>query len=288
MFGIGRLSTFTMEQALGIGGIDRNEAAYLLRSVTGRTLAQIAAHSDERLTGKQARRFLKLVKRRRKGEPVAYLIGYREFYGFDFEISPAALIPRPETELLVELALDRIADQVPARVLDLGTGSGAIGISIAALRPLVTLVALDRSVDCLALARRNAQKLLADPKRISFVRSDWYQALDSERFDLIVCNPPYVARADPHLEQGDLRFEPRAALEAGDDGLDAIRRVVAQAPQHLAAGGWLLFEHGYDQAETVRALLQSAGFSDLLAERDLAGIMRVAGGRWLQSRIGSH
>lgn len=285
MFGIGRLSTLTTEQALGVEGIDRNEAAYLLQHVTGKNLAQLAAHGDERLSAKQSRRFLKLVTRRRKGEPVAYLVGRREFYGFEFEISPASLIPRPETELLVELALERVAEGQSAQVLDLGTGSGAIGISIAALRPDIVLVAVDRSGECLALARRNAHRLLADTKRIRFVRSNWYQALNSERFDLIVCNPPYIAQRDPHLEQGDLRFEPRTALEAGADGLEAMRQVVEHAPRHLGAGGWLLFEHGHDQARAAKTLLQDAGFGDLIAVKDLAGITRVAGGRWLKGTM---
>ncbi|MGH8678025.1 MAG: peptide chain release factor N(5)-glutamine methyltransferase, partial [Burkholderiales bacterium] len=276
MSGLAVFSTLTTEQALAIDSIDRSEAAYLLRAVTGKKLAQLIAHSDERLTAKQSRRFLALVKRRRKGEPVAYLIGRREFYGMDFEISPASMIPRPETELLVELALDRIAEDAPARILDLGAGSGAIGVSIAALRPMVEVLAVDRSSECLALAQRNAQRLLENEKRVSFRRSDWFKALDGERYELIVSNPPYIAEQDPYLEQGDLRFEPRAALAAGGDGLDAIRHIVAQAPHHLEKGGWLLFEHGYDQADAARSLLQGAGFSDLVTGKDLAGIVRVA------------
>jgi release factor glutamine methyltransferase len=278
-------SLLTVGQAFATEGIDRGEAGYLLRAATGAGLALLIAHPEHRLTQAQTQRFLELVRRRRRGEPVAYLVGTREFYGLEFELSPATLIPRPETELLVELALARIPENGPFRVLDAGTGSGVIGISVAALRPHAEVVAADVSEEALGVAAANARRLLRGRRLPRFVESDWFDALAGERFDLIVSNPPYVAANDPHLEQGDLRFEPRAALVGGSDGLDAIRLIVAQAPAHLNAGGWLLFEHGHDQAQASITLLEAAGFSHVFDERDLAGMPRVAGGRWPGSRM---
>jgi release factor glutamine methyltransferase len=268
-------------QALADAGLDRADAACLLRAVTGASRAQLIAHGEEVLPESQARRFLELAHRRRQGEPVAYLTGRREFYGFDFEVDSAVLIPRPETELLVDLALDRLPPDAGARVLDLGTGSGAIALALALLRPQLDVVAVDRSPDALAVAKRNLVRLLPGTQRVRLVQGDWYQALSGGSFDLIVSNPPYVAARDPHLGEGDLRFEPAAALVGGDDGLDAIRRVVAGAAAFLAPGGQLLFEHGYDQAPACRRLLAAAGFSSLIEVADLAGIPRVAGGRLL-------
>jgi release factor glutamine methyltransferase len=242
---------------------------------------------------------------------VAYLTGSREFYGLDFKVTPAVLIPRPETETLVEAALERLPADAPSRVLDLGAGSGCVAIAIACRRPKARVTAVDASEAALALARENAQRLLgrcvgnppypplgkgggnsegaagAPPFEkgglggICFVLSDWFSALGDERFDLVVANPPYVAEGDPHLGQGDLRFEPRSALAAGADGLDCIRRIVGDAPAHLAEAGWLLFEHGYDQARACRNLLQAAGLQDIGSFRDLAGIERVSGARRL-------
>jgi release factor glutamine methyltransferase len=279
------LSELTNGQALAIEGIDRGEAAYLLRAVTGAKLAQLIAHPGQPLPPQQSQRFQELVRRRRRGEPVAYLVGSREFYGLEFELSPATLIPRPETELLVELALARIPWNTPLRVLDIGTGSGAVAIAIASLRPHVQLVAADVSEEALSVAAGNARRLLPGRRRLRFVESDWFDALDGERFDLIVSNPPYIAAADPHLRQGDLCFEPKAALVGGSDGLDAIRELVSGAPSHLQPGGWLLFEHGYDQSQPCGALLAAAGFSEIFDERDLAGTPRVAGGRRLAGRM---
>ncbi|HZP92348.1 MAG TPA: peptide chain release factor N(5)-glutamine methyltransferase [Burkholderiales bacterium] len=280
MSGIAGASALTVGQALAAEGIDRGEAACLLRAVTAANLAHLIAHPDARLTPNQTQRFLDLVRRRRKGEPIAYLAGRREFYGLDFEVTPAVLVPRPETELLVELALERIPDKAPTRVLDLGTGSGAVGVSIAALRPSAEVVAVDASEQALELARGNGVRL-AGGARLTFLRSDWFSALQGRRFDLILSNPPYVAEGDPHLARGDLRFEPRQALVGGADGLAAIRSIVGEAPRHLFEGGWLLFEHGFDQATACRELLEGTGFMDLITAQDLAGIPRVAGGRWL-------
>lgn len=249
------------------------EARLLLCHVLGCSTAWIEAHRDDALGEAEGERFAGLASRRAAGEPVAYLVGTREFYGRDFAVSPAVLIPRPETELLIDLVK---AGPVPSRVLDLGTGSGCLAITLALELPRTELTAIDRSPDALVVARGNAECLGA---RVRFLEGDWFDAVAGERFDVIVSNPPYVAEADPHLREGDLRFEPAMALRCGTDGLDAIRRIVAQAPSHLIAGGRLLFEHGYDQAEAAASLLAAAGFSDPEAHRDLAGIVRVSGGR---------
>jgi release factor glutamine methyltransferase len=272
-------AALTVAQALAAAGIERREAGYLLQAVTGASAARLAAHPEWPLPPSQARRFAELAARRRHGEPIAYLVGHREFYGSEFEVNPAVLIPRPETERLVELALERLAPPTPARVLDLGTGSGAIALTIAALRPRAQVVAVDVSDEALAVAGRNRARLVPERSRVQLEQSDWFGALGGKRFDLIVANPPYVAADDPHLHQGDLRFEPKQALVGGEDGLEAIRRIVAEAPGHLVAGGWLLFEHGYDQAQACRELLRIAGFRELVAEKDLAGQPRIAGGR---------
>jgi release factor glutamine methyltransferase len=238
----------------------------------------ILAHSGDPVPEAAAAGFGALLARRLRGEPVGYITGYREFYGLPFRVSPAVLLPRPETEILLEQALARIPERAPCRVLDLGTGSGALAVTIASLRPLAAVTASDACPEALALAAENAAALLV-PGAVRFVESDWFCRLESECFDLIISNPPYVAEGDPHLGQGDLRFEPKAALVGGVDGLACIRRIVAQAPAHLNAGGWLLFEHGHDQAATCRNLLASFAFQDIWSVRDLAGIERVSGGR---------
>lgn len=221
------------------------------------------------------------MERRAAGEPIAYLTGNCEFYGLEFRVTPAVLIPRPETELLVDLALERLPVEGRARVLDLGTGSGCIAVSLGRQRPRMEVWAADAAPAALEVARDNALRLGAT---VRFVRSDWLADLAGERFDLILSNPPYVAAGDPHLSRGDLRFEPASALVAGEDGLNDIRRIVAAAPAHLAPGGWLLFEHGYDQAQRCRALLTAAGFGQVTSWRDLAGIERVSGGCMLETQ----
>lgn len=249
------------------------EARLLLCHVLDRSPAWIEAHRDDDLAAADAARFLGLVARRAAGEPIAYLVGTREFYGRDFAVSPAVLIPRPETELLVDLVM---AGDPSSRILDLGTGSGCLAITLALESPPAEVTAVDRSPEALAVARGNAERLGA---RVRFLESDWFAVLADERFDVIVSNPPYVADGDPHLGEGDLRFEPALALSCGVDGLDAIRHIVAAAPDHLNPGGRLLFEHGYDQAEAIAALLADAGYADVEQHRDLAGIVRVSGGR---------
>lgn len=255
--------------------IGRMEARLLLRHVLQRDEAWLIAHADEACAAADAMAFRALVARRSAGEPVAYITGAREFYGREFVVSPAVLIPRPETEMLVELGLQR-APQGGA-VLDLGTGSGCIGVSLAAERPDLRVTLVDASAEALDVARVNAHRwALANT---TLLRSDWFAALGAARYDLIVSNPPYVAANDVHLARGDLRFEPRAALASGADGLDDIRRIVAMAPAHLLPGGWLLFEHGYDQQAACTALLEQAGYREVFSARDLAGILRISGGR---------
>ena len=254
----------------------RIEVQCLLQAVLQVNRAYLLTHPEQPLNADQHARYMALFERRLGGEPIAYLLGEREFYGLKFRVSPATLIPRPETELLVELALQRIPQQGACRVLDLGTGSGAIALSIAHARPNAEVVAVDASAAALEVAQFNTQRLALGNVRL--LRSDWFSALHGERFDMIVSNPPYIAADDAHLAQGDVRFEPSSALVSGTDGLDDIRRICAQAKAHLKSKGWLLFEHGYDQATQVRALLQQAGFKEIFSARDLSGIERVSGG----------
>jgi release factor glutamine methyltransferase len=255
--------------------IPANEARLLLGHVVGRNGAWLEAHRDDALDAPAAEQFAVLAARRAAGEPVAYLLGVREFYGRDFTVSPAVLIPRPETELLVDLAKAAVAMPAP-RILDLGTGSGCIAVTLALELPGAQVVALDVSPAALEIARANAQRRGAN---VRFLQSDWFAAVAGERFDLIVANPPYIAEGDPHLETGDLCCEPRLALACGADGLKAIRRIVDAAQAHLQEGAVLYFEHGYDQAEAVAALLGAAGYAGIEQHRDLAGIVRVSGGR---------
>jgi len=257
------------------------EARLLLRHVLDANAAWLEAHRDDPLPRSTAEAFAALVERRACGEPVAYLLGFREFYGREFSVTPDVLIPRPETELLVEIGQKKLGagDTVSraATLLDLGTGSGCVAITLALELPQARVAAADISAAALAVARANATLLGAN---VSFIESDWLARFGDRRFDVILSNPPYVAAADPHLTEGDLRFEPLSALACGADGLDAIRRIVTDASRHLEAGGWLLFEHGYDQADALRELLAAAGFTDIEQHRDLAGIVRVSGGRW--------
>lgn len=257
----------------------RSEAQILLREALGVTRAWLIANAEQTLTAAQADDFEQLLHRRLQGEPIAYIFRRREFYGLEFAVAPGVLIPRPDTETLVEAALARIPLHAPLRVLDLGTGSGAIAIAIAANRPQSAVIAVDQSEVALSIAQTNADKLGATNLRL--LHSDWFAALAGETFDLIVSNPPYIANADPHLQQGDLRFEPPGALASGVDGLDDIRRIVVAAPEHLNANGWLLLEHGYDQAERVSELLNSAGFTEIGHAADLANIQRVTLGKKL-------
>jgi release factor glutamine methyltransferase len=250
--------------------LDAREARLLLSRATGFSEASVLAHPERELPAEAEARFLEFAARRARGEPIAYILGEKEFYGLPLSVNPAVLIPRPETELLVERALARM----PSSVLDLGTGSGAIALAIKRHLPAARVVAVERSAAALAVAARNALKLGLE---IVFHHGLWFEPVADARFDLIVSNPPYVARGDPHLAQGDLRFEPQSALVAGADGLDALREIARGAPAHLNRGGWLLVEHGLGQDEAVRALLREAGLEDVRTWPDLSGIARVSG-----------
>jgi release factor glutamine methyltransferase len=255
----------------------RLEVQYLLQRTLQKPRAWLLAHSEHVLSEAELATYEKLSQRRLRGEPVAYILGEREFFGLVFRVTRDTLIPRPETELLVELALQRIPPRQQCGILDLGTGSGAIALSIAHARPEAVVTAVDASMAALAVAEENAQRLSIRNAR--FAHGHWFDALDGQRFDLIVSNPPYVAAGDPHLQQGDLPFEPQAALVSGQDGLDDICSIVAAAPAHLLPRGWLLLEHGYDQGERVRELLRNAGLTGVFSARDLSGTERVSGGQ---------
>lgn len=257
--------------------LDPLENRILLCEATGLSRVQLITQGDRPLAPDEAARLDDLVARRLRGEPIAYIVGRREFFGLDFQVGPAVLIPRPDTELIVELALERLPRNAP-RLLDMGTGSGAIAVAVAHTRPDADVTALDVSPDALAIAQANAA---ANGARVRFLHSSWFDALAAgDIFDVIASNPPYIAAGDEHLAQGDLRFEPPGALTDHADGLSALRSIIAGGPRHLAPGGWLLLEHGYDQAAAVRTLLSDAGYTNVQSWRDLAGIERVSGGRF--------
>lgn len=267
----------SIDEMLRSAGIDPVDARVLMRAALGVSDAHLAAHPEQALSRDERDRYLGWVERRHAGAPVAYLTGEREFYSFAFKVTPAVLIPRPETELLVETALEHIPVDEPCRVLDLATGSGCVSVAIAKHRPRARVTATETSREALALARENAARHGA---AVEFVESGWFEALSGRRFEMIVANPPYIAAGDPHLNAGDVRFEPRDALVAGPTGLECIEVIVEGAARYLTAGGgWLLFEHGYDQGACSRALLAAAGYEDVVTRRDLAGIERVSGGK---------
>ncbi|CAP44892.1 heme biosynthesis protein [Bordetella petrii] len=256
--------------------LPRLEARMLLEHVLQKPRAWMLAHDTDPIEAWQAQQYQALATRRLAGEPMAYLVGHREFMGHDFAVTPDVLIPRPETELLVETALAWLADRPEAAVLDLGTGSGVIAVSIALGAPRAAVTATDASAAALQVAVRNAARLGA---RVDFAQGSWYDALPARaRYDLIVSNPPYIARDDQHLDQGDLRFEPRNALTDGADGLRDLAVIVAGAAARLRPGGALWVEHGWDQAAAVRQLLAAAGFDQITSRRDLSGIERISGG----------
>lgn len=249
--------------------LDAREARLLLARATGFSEASVLAHLERALPAEAEARFLEFAARRARGEPIAYILGEKEFYGLPLAVNPAVLIPRPETELLVELALARR----PASVLDLGTGCGAIALAIKRHLPGARVVAVEASAAALAVAQRNAVKLGLE---IDFRHGRWFDPVAGERFELIVSNPPYVANGDPHLAA--LRFEPQGALVAGPEGLDSIKEIVKAVGSFLLPGGGLLLEHGFGQEAAVRALLAAAGLESVATWPDLAGIARVSGG----------
>jgi release factor glutamine methyltransferase len=250
--------------------LDVREARILLAEASGFAQAALAAFPEKEISGEAEKRFLEFAKRRKAGEPIAYIVGHKEFYGLDLAVNPAVLIPRPETELLVELALERRFSSA----LDLGTGSGAVALALKKERPGARIVAVEASAAALAVAQRNAATHSLD---VEFRHGLWLEAVTGERFDLIAANPPYVAEGDPHL--ADLSYEPASALVSGANGLDDIKAIVAAAPGALEQGGWLLLEHGLGQDAAVRALLGQAGLEEVRTWPDLSGIPRVSGGR---------
>lgn len=264
----------------------KRETELLLCHVLQKSRAYVLARPELKLTKTQNAELTTLLKRREQGEPMAYLIGKRGFWKHDFEVTPATLIPRPETELIIETALQHLETGTPARILDLGTGSGIIAISLALESPFWQVVAVDASLAALEIARKNARLLQA--LNVSFLESNWFSALadqfhgNQKGFDLIVANPPYIAEQDPHLTQGDLRFEPQDALSSGPDGLKDLRTIIREAPYFLKHEGFLMVEHGYDQHTAVQQLLWQAGFSEAQTLNDLNGHPRTSLGRWRQ------
>lgn len=255
----------------------RIDAERLLMHALDVDRAWLFAHALDPVPPGQVGRFQALVERRSGGEPVAYILGRQGFWSLDLVVTPATLIPRPETELLVELALERLPSDTPCAVADLGTGSGAIALALASERPRARVLATDQSGEALAVARANALRM--GLSNVEFAQGSWCEPLHDRRFDLIVSNPPYIEAGDPHLEQGDLRHEPQAALASGADGLDAIRILSSQAGAHLHDGGWLLVEHGWNQGAAVRRILEASGWVDVLTAPDLESRERVSGGR---------
>ncbi len=258
--------------------IDSADARLLLAHALGRASSWLYAHGSEDIEPAALHRFQQLLEARISGQPVAYLTGTRGFWTLELQVNADTLIPRPETELLVELALSRLPVARPLRVADLGTGSGAIALAIASERPQALVVATDASPGALAVAARNAE--VHGLGNVEFRCGSWLAPLRNEHYDVIVSNPPYIAKGDPHLQQGDLRFEPAAALSSGSDGLDDLRAIVSYAGEHLRPGGWLLLEHGLEQGSAMRNLLANAGFTEFATARDLELRERVSYGRW--------
>ena len=255
----------------------RLDAELLLCHVLARPRSYLYTWPEHELGPEQQQQLAALLARRLQGEPIAHILAQREFWSLPLKVTPATLIPRPETELLVEAALARIPADAQWAIADLGTGSGAIALALASERPLCRITAVDQSQEALAVAIENAQRLGLE--NLQFVHSDWFEALQGQQFALIVSNPPYIRANDPHLSQGDVRFEPPQALASGADGLDAIRHLIAHAPQHLQPPACLLLEHGYDQGAQVVALLKAAGFAECEDLIDLQGHGRIAVGR---------
>lgn len=264
----------TYDQLLIECALPRLEARMLMEHASGKERTWLIAHGTEPVPAALVSAFSTLTHRRRAGEPMAYLVGEREFHGLCLSITPAVLIPRPETEVLVGAAIARAPRD--GRVLDLGTGSGAIALALAHARPDLHITATDDSAHALALAQANAQKLGLMP-RVRWLQGSWWQAVPSdERFDLVLSNPPYIPENDIHLHRDDLRFEPRSALASGPDGLNALRDIVRGAPRHMAYGAWLILEHGFDQGQAVCQLLTTAGLTQAITLQDLAGLDRIS------------
>lgn len=253
------------------------EAQLLLQHVLNVNRAWLIAHEDVELTSEQCSAFEALIQRRINSEPIAYILGYRDFFGLNLKVTPDTLIPRPDTETLVEAALEKIPPKQPDKILDLGTGTGAIALAIAKNRPNAQVTAVDFSENALKVAQENAKNLAI--QNVSFFQSDWFSAIQNQRFDVIVSNPPYIENNDAHVKQGDLRFEPKSALTSGADGLDDIRHIVRESLTFLNPQGWLMLEHGYNQAENVRERMSASGFTEVTTIKDYGGNDRVTIGK---------
>jgi release factor glutamine methyltransferase len=263
--------------AKAIAQLHTNEAVIDAQLLFQHTLnvnrAWLIAHENDELESSICMGFQALIERRQRGEPTAYILGHRDFYGLQLKVTPDTLIPRPDTETLVDFALAKTPQNQSKQILDLGTGSGAIGLAIAHNRPKVKVTATDTSMKALYVAKENAKNLSI--QNIRFVESDWYMELGGETFDVIVSNPPYIEENDHHLLLGDLRYEPLIALASGVDGLNDIKQIIDLAPQHLNPNGCLLLEHGYNQAQKVAALMKATGFNEVETVKDLGGNQRV-------------
>ena len=257
----------------------RLEAQFLLQHCLSVNRAWLLTHENDVMEGDARVAFDALLQRRLNGEPIAYILGKREFYGLEFKVTADTLIPRPDTETLVEAALEKIPADQSCPVLDLGTGTGAIALSVARHRVHAQVTAVDTSSAALTVAQGNAKNL--GVSNVQFVLSDWFTELQGRTFDVIVSNPPYIAEEDVHLQRGDLRFEPVSALASGKDGLDSIRHIISQAPHYLNPTGWLMLEHGYDQSQAVAGLMEDAGYQSISSFLDLSGLYRVTAGRLL-------
>ena len=270
-------SSQQLVHTIGLDHAEANlETNLLLQHVLHVNRAWVITHDRDVLNADQQAEFQLLLKRRLDGEPIAYIVGFREFYGLQLKVSPVTLIPRPDTETLVDAALEKIPLDKVFHILDLGTGTGAVALAIAKHRNNCEVTAVDQSSDALSVTLENAQSLKLNNLRL--IESNWFSELQGEGFDLIVSNPPYIAQDDEHLKQGDLRFEPISALASGVDGLDDIRKIVQDAPDYLKTNGWLMLEHGFDQAESVATLLKTRGFNQIAHAKDIAGTLRVTFG----------
>ncbi|CAG0981671.1 Release factor glutamine methyltransferase [Methylophilaceae bacterium] len=268
-----------LKDTLGLNSREaRLEARLLLQDILGVNHAWLLSHENDALEDQAGIAFQSLLTRRLSGEPMAHILGRREFFGLDLGVTANTLIPRPDTETLVEAALQRIPQNAPCKVLDLGTGTGAIALAIASRRPHAEVLAVDFSETALQVAIDNAARL--GISNVRFLQSNWFSGVAGQIFDIIVSNPPYIAAGDIHLTRGDLRFEPLSALVSGDDGLDDIWHIIAATPQHLNQNGWLLLEHGYDQAERVAGLMRQHHFLEIGHTKDLAQIPRVTFGQF--------
>ncbi len=269
-----------IDEALKKVCISTTEARNLLRAATGYELTYILSHGDAEVKKDDYDEFIRTVKRRTFGYPLGYLVGHREFYGFEFIVSRETLLPRPETEMLVDFSLEVLSERISPKLLDLGCGSGVVGISVSLNHPTVEVLATDLSGNALAIAYKNLKRLHVDQNRFQLLESDWFnEILKTKKYDLIVSNPPYIQNNDVHLTKGDLRFEPSIALKGGFDGLDHIRNILDKSGNYLNKGGWLVLEHGFDQSKICRNLFKNYGFSNVQQREDLSGHIRLSAGQ---------